>query len=509
MIKKPLLQERYSQRVDLYRLVFSGRLSFVVLLLLFTSFLLQPFYRASANTDTAPTEPPPVVDVVQAELPEPAVIDIPVIDAIVVPEPSPQNLLLDEDDRIVDSQNSTSTTFELEADDVADIAASSEDTEVLADEEVTATEGSVASNNNVAEEVFPTSTPATTTSDLVMSTTTEMDLESLPLVHESYGDNEVTFTKDSCVLVDGGAYYCQTNPTAVTVTDSIISEPDSGGDLEIFVVKDGEYHQITHNFLDDAAPFYDARSKTMVWHRLISDRYVIVSYDFETQEETLITDGAFNDMEPSRFGEYTVWQRWSDGFWQIMLADRDEVRQLTTVANHHVAPQIRDDLILWHTSDASGKKQLQTYDLKTSLLHTIDDSEGAAMSNPRMMMVYEAVYDNGDIVTRGVDLKTGKITALGVVPTSLPSDLPESESTGETRALIQNKSQENEHDSVSDEPEPEPEPTLNLASSTDGLTIDLRSDTPSTTSELGEVSTITQFDLFIPPASSTHNILEE
>lgn len=508
MNKKPLLQERYSQRVDLYRLVFSGRLSFVVLILLFTSFFLQPFYRVAANTDGAvPLEADSVAEASVVEL-EALDIDILGISPSVQPGlPLPETQPDNEAATLVPEDSSTLTTHPKTSveegtpkggQDTVDEVTENEDSKVEEGDQVPPLESS---NDSLSTSALAT------TSELGVSTTSELAPESLPLVHESYGENEVTFNKDSCVLVDGGAYYCQKNPTVGSVGDSIISEPDSGGDLEIFVVKDGDYHQITHNFVDDAAPFYDARSKTMVWHRLVSDRYVIVSYDFETQAETLITDGTFNDMEPSRYGDYTVWQRWSDGFWQIMLADDTDIKQLTTVANHHVAPQIRDDLILWHTSDASGKKQLQTFDLKTSRIHTIDDSEGAAMSNPRMMMVYEAVYDNGDIVTRGVDLKTGRITALGVLPSSLPTDLPESESTGETRALIQNKSQENDQDVVNDEPEPEPLPAL--ASSTDGLTIDLRTDTPSTTSELIETTSETQFDLFIPKASSTHNILEE
>jgi hypothetical protein len=468
-----------------------SRPSMVVVLLLFISFFLQPLYRVSASTEL-----PPVPDTAQvAELAEQATLDIPIDSdpAIAVPSENTIGSPTQEIGQEPFSQELTPVeTPEPET-------ASSTSDEVIP-------EGSTSPEDDVFIDGDGSTTTLVEVVGQISSTTEVVELE-LPLIHESYGDDEVTFAKDNCVLVEDGSYYCQTDKAKGSASDSIISEPDSGGDLEIFVVKDGEYHQITHNFVDDAAPFYDGRSKTIVWHRLINDRYVIVSYDVQSGQESLLTDGSFNDMEPTRFGSFTVWQRWIDGNWHIMLHDGAQLTQLTTAVKHHVAPHIRSDLIMWQTTGANGEKQLEAYDIETATLTTIDETEGVAMANPRMMMVYEAVYDNGDVVMRGVDLKTGKVSVLDVVPSSLPTEVPESDSTGETRALIQNKSHEN--DIEISEREPEPDPLLpNLSSSsTAELTIDLRSDVPSSTVQ-SETPTSTAFDLYIAPATSTQNSLE-
>jgi hypothetical protein len=88
------------------------------------------------------------------------------------------------------------------------------------------------------------------------------------------------------------------------------------------------------------------------------------------------------------------------------------------------------------------------------------------------------VYENGDVVTRGVDLKTGEIVSLEATPAELPEDIPESESTGETRALITSKPSQKEGDS---EVEDDPLSTLvPVMSGSDLLTLDLRAVTSST-----------------------------
>ncbi|MBY0310025.1 hypothetical protein K2Q16_02700 [Patescibacteria group bacterium] len=503
-------------------MVYTTRLSFLLLALLMTSFFLQPFYRANAQVapEVNTTNDAVEVDSNEDAVLEPLIIDIPAsaadgpaptdlevgdISEQAVEEPSTPDKARDSDEsgELVMGETLAPTEPALPRPDDTSSSSSSE----------LGTTSPPSALGNGENNTFPdagsneelgTSTATSTVLADVSSTTTF--IEAGPLVHESFGDGEVRFAKDNCVLVDGGAYYCQTKKAPGTVSDAIIAEPDSGGDLEIFVVKNGEYHQISNNYVDDAAPFYDGRSKSIVWHRLLNDRYVIVSYEVESGKESVITDGEFNDMEPTRSGTYTVWQRWVDGFWHVMVSDGETVEQLTTAANHHVAPHIRGDLILWHTSNEMGNPQLQTYDLVTGTLRTIDDAEGAAMSNPRMMMVYEAVYDNGDVVMRGMDLVTGKISALGVVPASLPDELPDSESTGETRALIQNKSQEHDGEFAGDEPEPEGL-VPSLASTSESLTIDLRLP-QAMEAVLIEAPTSTPFDLYIAPATSTQNSLE-
>lgn len=472
--------QHYSERVLLYKLVFRGRVSFLLLIFLFSSFLLQPFYRALASTDEGALSTTELLPESESLDSAPLPSDISPADVIPLP--------------VIDGTEEQSSSTELQP--AVDTTGVDVPVEIV---ESDTGNGSL----DVSDEAVSTSTLS---DDITAVVSTTSEPESAPLVHESFSDDEVRFAKDKCVQVEGGAYYCQANQVSGINADRVIAEPDSGGDLEIFVVKNGEYFQLTHNFIDDASPQYDARSETMVWHRQLSERYSIVSYDVVSATESYLTDGTYNDMEPRRFGTFTVWQRWIDGYWQIMLHDGTQERQITQTQNHHMAPSIRGEVIMWHSSSQNGEQVLETYDLVTGQTYTINDSDNAAMSNPRMMMVYEAMYDNGDRVMRGVDLETGAIVALGLIPTSLPEELPTSESTGETRALIQNKSEE--HDEELGQGGPKPEPVgPPAASSSDSLTINLRTELPTTTVS-ASVPTSTPFDLYIGPASSTQNLLE-
>lgn len=345
-------------------------------------------------------------------------------------------------------------------------------------------EDSHATATTIAAESLPQSPVVVSApSSTELATTSSTTLVEMPLTHESYSDAEVRFLRQDCVAVEGGAYYCHERIVRSSVRDALISEPDSNGDLEIFLVKDGEYHQLTNNDVDDAAPAYDGRSESMVWHRLLSNTYVVYEFDFNDGVERALTSGVYNDMQPTRFGDRTVWQRWIDDYWQIMLLEDGVELQLTTAEAHHVAPVIRGDVILWQTVHGSGEKRIETLDLLTGVYQTIEDPESAAFTNPRMMMVYEAVYDNGDVVTRGVDLKTGKVMALDATPTELPTEIPETDSTGETRALIGTKSVQKDTEGESGDggmPDIEGPDTAGSGEqslSTHALTLDLRSET--------------------------------
>ncbi len=530
-----------SSRSTLYRLVFGARISTCVLFLLFISFLLQPFHRLQAeelgdgsNEDTSTLEITSSDDelVVSPEIPVPP----PETEALV----NETNADVQEDhepdqfpdgEAGADPESSNGDHYE----DVSPTATSAdlvsdrpdEVVELASTTTISTTTGELSSTtppedisgistDSGSEPTNPEITPGTSSTsplegqelseEIAVPTTTE----SLPLVHESYSDREVRFLKSDCVQVGNGSYYCQPAGSAASTRDALVAEPDSDGDLEIFLIKDGQYYQLTHNTVDDAAPYYDGRSKTMVWHRLHhNDRYIIMEYDFETATESIVSETGYNEMEPTRFGNKTVWQRWVEDRWHIVLNVDGKETLLTTADAHHLAPHIRGDLVMWQIVTAEGSKHLEIYDLLSGVYTTIDDAEGSAMTNPRMMMVYEAVYENGDVVTRGFDLQTGKVVALDTLPAEVPSELPESESTGEVRALLQNKPHQKEvavqtGEGESDGPNPLPEPT---ATSTTELTLDLRS--PTTTNDvelLTPTSTDPTFDLVIEPASSTQSI---
>lgn len=516
----------------LYRIVFRSRAVLLVSLVLVLTFALQPIIRAEAAeidldvvndlemVTQAPEEPvdteiplPPLIPEATPEpLPDNALPlpESPVEDGVaVIPEesslPSPVvvGALASSAPVTVDSTetaSSSDSTEEMTDTASATTTAVSESGATTSPDEVTESVDIVADESGAGETA--TDTPATPQSEEVATTTMVNATETLPLIHETYSDAEVRFLKRDCVTVAGGAYYCQARAPGGSTKDALIAEPDSGGDLEIFLVKEGDYHQLTFNDVDDAAPFYDGRSETMVWHRLVGDAYVIYEYDFTSGEERALSRGHHNDMEPTRFGDRTVWQRWADDHWQVILHNDDEEIQLTTAAAHHVAPVIRGDIILWQTIDTSGEKQIETFDLLTGAYNTINDSESAALANPRMMMVYEAVYDNGDVVTRGVDLKTGEVMALDALPAELPEEIPESESTGETRALLTPKPTQKEGESeVDGEPVPSVPPN---ASTTDPLTLDLRPADVATSTVPGVASSSPLFapeDLLIEPLS--------
>lgn len=522
----PRLPTTQSAPALLYRVVFTSRVVLVVTLFLILTFTLQPIVRAeAAEVEVIPETATEVsVDelVVQTEIPLPpdtsdaAEIAVeaeapPVLD---VPEDATETVLLSDPPSVVSPGETRGENISSSTVVVNELATTTPTTsdpppaQAGSDSSVPppVQEGGSDGVEGVTEEGLssPDAALATTTSEVptdTTATTSATATESLPLVHETYSDSEVRFLKRDCVTVAGGAYYCQVRSAGGSVKDALIAEPDSGGDLEIFLVKDGVYHQLTNNDVDDASPSYDGRSETMVWHRLVGDAYVIYEYDFTTGEERALSRGLDNDMEPSRFGNRTVWQRWLDGRWQVILYENDTETQLTTADAHHVAPVIRGEIIMWQTVDGLGEKQIETLDLLTGAYNTINDSESAALANPRMMMVYEAVYENGDVVTRGVDLKTGQIVGLGAVPAELPEELPESESTGETRALVSPKPTPKEGES---EGEGEPVPVLPpVATSSEALTLDLRVDEPvATTTYLGtSTPAFTESDLVIQPLS--------
>jgi hypothetical protein len=251
-------------------------------------------------------------------------------------------------------------------------------------------------------------------------------------------DARIQFEKSNCLAVADGSYYCQVASTSVPKDDGLYSLPDIDGDLEIYLKRDGELQQITQNLVDDASPQYDDASDSIVWHRFVDDRYQIIVYDVASGEEQQLTDTTANNMEPNRFDNYITWQYWSGGAWQIMLYDGAEILQLTSTSEHNLAPTIRNGLVVWHRIIA-GVQSIEVYDISSASFMTINDTDGGKISNPRMVLVYDAAMDNGDVVTKGYNLATGEIDSFDHTPASLPDELPDPDATGETRALVQSK----------------------------------------------------------------------
>lgn len=330
-------------------------------------------------------------------------------------------------------------------------------------------------------------------------------------------DSAFSFDKNECTKLASGSFYCQEAPKDIP-KDALFAAPDADGDTEIYFVKDGVQSQVTNNLTDDAAPYYDNNSDTIVWHRLLDDRYQIISYDVDSGEETVLTNTEENNMEPTRQGKYTVWQRWVNGGWNIILHDGKSEQQITRTSSHNVAPYIHGTLVVWNRHNISGEKTIEMYDIINQTYVTINDSEGMSVSNPRMVFVYDSLNASGDIVTRGYDILAKRFIDLDTLPRPIPDQIPESESTGETRALIQNKpTQKSEvEESLEGDMLPEPDPALDpnqvststLISEQPVLpTLDLRVDSATTT--VLQVEEITAYDIVIPPFSSSTEPVNE
>jgi hypothetical protein len=254
--------------------------------------------------------------------------------------------------------------------------------------------------------------------------------------------------------------------------------------------------------MDDAAPYFDSNTGTIVWHRLIDDRFQIISYDIESGEEYQVTNTSSNNMEPTRQGEYISWQRWVDDNWEIILYDGQQELQITDSTEHDIAPHIRGAMIIWNSRTNNGDQTLKTYDIVNRTFTTIADSDGVSVSNPRMVVMYEALYENGDVIMKGFDLVTGEIIPLNSTPRDMPDSIPSNDTTGETRALIQSKpAVRDEGVRESNEPleiPPVPEPETALP------TLDLRTDMSSNTGDLSQNPPESIPDLVIPSTAKVN-----
>lgn len=512
--KKPI-QTKDVVSVRLYRMLFTAYLPRLITLLMVSSFVLQPIARVAASEpqdeNLSAVVLPPIVEVLTNDAELPAVetaetppaetstttIVEPVSEAVVTPSTT-----------TVDSSDATSTQLV----DTATTSAAEDTTEI---HDVPLPEDMP----QVDEDIIDDATTTATSSDPAVATLT---VES---------DNLVQFDKNDCVAVADGSFYCQPKKAEpLKSEDGLFSYPDSDGDLEIYLKRNGELKQITFNTVDDAAPYYDAISNTIVWHRLVSERYQIMSYDIAKGIETQLTTDTVNNMEPTRAGKYTAWQRWSGDNWDIVLYDGKETTILTTTLEHDIAPHIRGSLVVWNRIGKDQAQTIEIYDIQTGEYTTITDTDGGTISNPRMVLVYESSFKNGDVVTKGYDMQTGEIADLSTTPASLPDDIPPADNTGETRALIQGKlpTKEDLEQSGSTTPkigfDPEPEPLISTSTATSSIILSSTSTqsappllVPVTTSSTDltldlthspEPTTTTDFELVIPSfsaSSSTKN----
>lgn len=271
--------------------------------------------------------------------------------------------------------------------------------------------------------------------------------------------NKFSFAENECTTVGDGTFYCtkaEVTPEVIH-TDRIFSAIDAEGDKEIFVEKDGEMGAITENRYDDDAPYYDEGSDSAVWHRLIDGRYQIISYDFDDEEETQLTNDRYNNMQPSRYGNATVWQGWVGDDWEVFMLVDDELTMVTDNTTHDINPSINGTHIVWQSFE-NNVWMMKVYDIHTKEINTIEDTGGGSIENPRFVLVYDSKQDTGDVTTRGYDLKSGEVIDLASEPVSVPDEIPDPDQTGEERALVTTitqlkpKTEDEADDDISDDP---------------------------------------------------------
>lgn len=255
-------------------------------------------------------------------------------------------------------------------------------------------------------------------------------------------ENRFTFAKGECTSMGDEMFYCAkaVREAVVTHTDRVFAAPDAEGDKEIYIEKDGEVAAISENAVDDDAPYFDASSNTIVWHRLIDGRYQIISYDIDREEETQITHDRYNNMAPTRYDALTVWQGWVGNDWEIFLLEGNNLTMVTDNTTHDITPSINGTHIIWQSFE-TGAWQMKVYDMRTKSINTIEDTEGGSIQNPRFVLVYDTKFESGDVETRGYDLVSGEIVPLSAIPAPVPNEIPDPDQTGEKSALVNTQTQ--------------------------------------------------------------------
>ncbi len=400
--------------------------------------------------------------------------------------------------------STTTITDEVQAPQVAGVSTTTDAvTDVLMDSGVDTAPGGGATNNLQQQENASgwsasdntnqePSVALNTEGDTQVSTTTQQtqatstpDAIVTPIQTNTVTNNlnAYQFADKECISVGDGSFYCSAIDGAPEyVEDGVFSAPDVDGDKEIYVTIDGVTTQITFNLTDDASPYYDALSDTIVWHSMKNDRFQIVQYDVATGKSTYLTDTSYNNMEPVAYGDLVLWQAWIGNNWEIMMRNNGTITQLTNNTMHDITPHIRDGYIIWQTQFAEGWK-IALYDMQSKKIQYIADGDGSEVANPRFVLVYDSMDTVGDTQTKGYDFGSGVSFVLGSLPAEVPTQIPQPDQTGETRALIQAKptARENEVRSV----------------------VPITSGNGSTTSTNTASSSIRANDLIIEPLATT------
>jgi hypothetical protein len=217
-----------------------------------------------------------------------------------------------------------------------------------------------------------------------------------------------------------------------------------------------------------------------------------------------------NSMEPAVSDAGVVWQRWDGNDWEIMFYNGTYTEALTDNESQEVSPVLQDGYVIW-TVIGSEAQQAQVYSIATGETASIVNHDGGEIVNPRFVLIYDTQFDNGDVITKRFDPETGFSEAIAAKPAPEPIDIPESDRTGEVRALIQNKSTSKEDLGV-DPSEPTSGNGTSTSSSTgtsttsassSAPTLDLTKSSTSTPVETDDLESVAEHEVATSTATKT------
>jgi hypothetical protein len=258
-------------------------------------------------------------------------------------------------------------------------------------------------------------------------------------------ENYYQFSKQSCIEVGSGVFNCTSRKDIDANQDSVVyTQRDNDGDSEIYLkTSRGIEKKITNNSFEDTEPSYDPASMRIVWQREIEGRTQIMLYDILEDKETQLTFSKTNNMQPKVSELGIVWQAWDNNDWEIMYFDGVHTTQVTDNDVQDVAPVIQDGYILWNVL-GGNTQQARVYSLATKETVSIKGYEGGSIKNPRFVLVYDTEMGNGDVITQTFDPSTGLSKPVAAKPAPQPVDIPNTDPTGQIRALIQGKTQKDD-----------------------------------------------------------------
>lgn len=499
----------------LYRMVYGGFSRWVITFCLLCALLLQLTHYVEASETGGDTIVPVNMSTVAGESED--------------SEPPSDSIITDEDDD--ESNLEENLDFQPEEEVVA-TTSSIENEQVVESNNATSshsTTSTATTSTSVGSSTATTSTTSTTSTSTTQSsagpvgtatntdssvgTSSDSDLMiadehyTSRLTEQTSDANRYQFSAEQCVPMGGGTYHCTSERESdVDMSKVVYAAQSARGVQEIFLHTTEGTIQITDNLYDDTSPTYDSVSQTIVWQRHIDGRYQIMQYSLRTEQEVQLTKTNTNNMEPSVFGRFIVWQAWLDDSWEIMMYDGVDVQRLTDNLIQDIGPSIHGDYILWTSVGREGGQVAKVYVISTGEIVTIPGQTDGLVKNPRFVLIYDTVYANGDVITSSFDPKTGESRPLSSFPRSQPVDVPKPDPTGEVRVLPLNKTEDEEVESdmgtgTSSTVKPTPETDGQIEESEN--TLDMRASSQTATSVATTTDDIP--DLVIAPLATSTN----